>query len=880
MTRHLTPARARAELDSCGIGFVAQSSGESSRAIVELALQGLAGVRHRGAIAADGVSGDGAGLLVPIPKAFFARVAKQDLGVEVDASQVGVITAFFDCDDAASRSVAQRNVASALEAEGIDLLGWRAVPIDESHIGAAARVEMPAILHGILRRPTDSDGRGVNDDDVERRCYRARRAAERQCISDGVRHYFASWSFLTVTYKALVISDRLQPFYDDLGAEDFIAPFAIFHSRFSTNTAPAWERAQPFRFLCHNGEINTIDGNIRRMEARGRLGTVEVGLGPEDAFRPLFDEYDSDSGRLDNAVELLTRAGRDVRHAVAMLVPEAWEGHREVAPGVRDFYRYHASFSDPWDGPAGLVFTDGTRVGASLDRNGLRPLRWLQCDDGLVVVASEVGAVPLSGHGKIRRGRLGPGQMLCVDPDAGGLLHDQDIKGDLARQAPYGRWAADGLLSLPLGRAISAPPDPDVLTRAQRAFGLTKEDVTMVLKPMATDAKEPTFSMGDDTPFAAVSRRSRPVFHFLKQRFAQVSNPPIDHLRERLVMSLRTCLGPRQPLLTERPEAARLLELPTFFLYPNTVSELLDAEQAVFAAVELDATFDVSDGAGGLEAALERISLEALHAIEGGVGIIVISDGRVSDERVPVPSLLALGAVHHRLIDSHVRQLVSLVVDSGDVRDVHGVACLLGYGADAVCPRLALESVAAMADDDQLGELHSADAQAKYQAGVEDGVLKIFAKMGISTVEGYRSAQIFEVIGLGPSVIHRCLRETTSTVGGIGFAELGLDALSRHQEGFAADVAQLDEPGWVRFRKRGGDYHANNPEVADGIHAVAGVETEAAAATLNRSDVAPTRAARSDRGCWNMQVVPRQHRRPLLLSDHCSRRRPRSREAS
>ncbi len=442
-------ARRRSELDACGIGFVAHASGGASREIVDLALTGLACVRHRQAIAADGISGDGAGLLVPIPRPFFARVGGKELGRTLDADRVGVVSAFLDVADDDAVRVAKAAVADACAAEGIELAGWRPVPVDETHLGAAARVDQPSLWHGILQRPAD-----VDEVDAERRAYRARRRAEATCREARVRHYFASFSFVTVTYKALVLSDRLPAFYPDLADDDFGASLAIFHSRFSTNTTPAWERAQPFRHLCHNGEINTVRGNELRMIARGRLGTEDVGLGTEDLFRPVLDPEDSDSGKLDSAVELLVRGGRDIRHAVAMLVPEAWEGQRDLPRGVRGFFRYHACLTDPWDGPAGLVFSDGRRVGAALDRNGLRPLRWQVCEDGLVVCASEVGAVPVSGHGSVRRGRLGPGDMICVDPDraadngaagngdgaaatTAAVQDDTDVKTWLARLQPY-----------------------------------------------------------------------------------------------------------------------------------------------------------------------------------------------------------------------------------------------------------------------------------------------------------------------------------------------------------------------------------------------------------------------------------------------------------
>ncbi|HMG26196.1 MAG TPA: glutamate synthase-related protein [Acidimicrobiia bacterium] len=833
-------ARRRHELDACGIGFVAHASGSASREIVDLALTGLACVRHRQAIAADGISGDGAGLLTPIPRAFFARVGAKELGRELDADRIGIVSTFLALDDDSAVQVTKDAVADACAAEGIEVAGWRRVPVDESHLGAAARADQPSLWHGILQRPP-----GVDDVESERRAYRARRRAETTCREARVRHYFASFSFVTVTYKALVISDRLAAFYPDLADSEFSAALAIFHSRFSTNTTPAWERAQPFRHLCHNGEINTVRGNELRMIARGRLGTEEAGLGPEELFRPVLDPEDSDSGKLDSAVELLVRGGRDMRHAVAMLVPEAWEGQRDLPRGVRGFFRYHACLTDPWDGPAGLVFSDGRRVGAALDRNGLRPLRWQVCDDGLVVCASEVGAVPVTGHGSVQRGRLGPGDMICVDPDrpmagtaAGSsgngedagpvtaVQDDTDVKTWLARRQPYSQWTRDGLLPADIGVPVEMPPAPADLARQQVAFGLTREEVAMVLKPMATDAKEPTFSMGDDVPFAAVASRPRPIFNYLKQRFAQVTNPPIDHLRERLVMSLRTCLGPRRPLLTEEAGAARLLELPSFFLYPSAVEALLDQDRPVFKAVRLGATFGVADGPGGLGAAVRALADQAVEAVAGGASLLVISDRSVGDERAPIPSLLALGAVHHRLIAEHTRQQASIVVASGDARDVHAVACLLGFGADAVCPRLALETVASMADDDQLGELHSSEAQAKLQAALEDGVLKIFSKMGISTVDGYRAAQIFEAIGLGPEVIETCLRFTVSEVGGVGFETLGADVLSRHQAAFGGEKATLEEPGFFRHRKRGGEYHGNNPDVVDALHDSLGLAPE------------------------------------------------------
>jgi len=811
------------EFDGCGIGFVADAAGGPSRGVVDLALTGLGCVRHRAALAADGVSGDGAGILAPIPRGFFAKVGRSVFDRPIDEARLGVVFAFLDLDDDVARKTAQSAVADACAAEGLELVGWRPVPIDETHLGAHARADLPALTQALLLRPE-----GIDDVEAERRAFRARRRAQARCREEGVRHYFASWSFATVTYKALVISDRLSRFYPDLADDDFIAPHMVFHSRFSTNTLPAWERAQPFRLLCHNGEINTLQGNEHRMLARGRLGSDAVGLGPEELLRPVLDEFGSDSAKLDETLELLLRGGRDVRHGVSMLVPEAWEGDRELAPEVRDYFRYHACLTEPWDGPAGLIISDGRRVGAALDRNGLRPLRWQRAEDGIVVCCSEAGAVPLTGHGRIERGRLGPGEMLFVDPDASTPWQDDGtVKRWLASRAPYGEWARDGLVPAASGTAVQMSPDRGDLTRHQVAHGLSGEEVTMILQPMATDAKEPTFSMGDDTPFASVATRPRPFFNFLKQRFAQVSNPPIDHLRERLVMSLRTCLGPRRALLTERPEAARLLELPTFFLYPDAVEALQDAARSPFRAQRLDATFAVADGPDGLAAGLDALVAAGVDAVQAGAAVLIVSDADVDGSRAPIPSLLALGALDQRLVAERIRQECSVVVDTGDARDTHSIACLLSYGADAVCPRLALQTVAAMADDDRLGELDSAAAQSRYQAAAEDGVLKIMSKMGISTVDGYRGAQIFEAVGLGREVIERCLTHTTSTANGVGLPTLGADVLARHATAYDAERPTLEQPGFIRFRKRGGEYHANNPDpVIKQLHASLGLVVE------------------------------------------------------
>ncbi len=671
-------------------------------------------------MAADAKTGDGAGLLLPIPEAIFG-------------AGHGVASLFVR---GGTDPRARLEELAALE--GLTIEGWRQPPTDEAQLGERARSSRPQFLQAILST-TGSSGH-------ERTAFRLRRRIATAADLTGV--YVVSCSFRTIVYKGLVAANALPAFYVDLADPAVIGHFAIFHQRFSTNTLPSWERAQPFRTLCHNGEINAIAGNFGRMRARAHLGTVDAGLGEEDLFHPVLDTSDSDSGQLDSAVELLVRGGRDIRHAVAMLIPEAWEGARDLDPEVRCFYRYHASLVEPWDGPAGLIFTDGVGVGASLDRNGLRPVRYAICEDGLVAACSEAGAVDVSGHGTVRRGRLGPGQMLFVDPSRG-ILEDHDCKVRIAAAAPYGQWTSEGLRQVANGEPVQETPEETNLARRQATHGYTLEELRMMVKPMANDAKEPTFSMGDDTPLPPLAGRARPVHHYLRQRFAQVTNPAIDHLRERLVMSLRTLLGPRHPLLSESAEATQLVELDTFFLFPSAVTALTNTTTAPFPAVRLDATFPVSEGPAGLAAAVARLQMEAEQAISIGAGLLLVDDSGVSATRVPVPSLLATGGVHHHLIERGLRTQASLIVVADDTRDVHGIACLLGCGADAVCPQLALETVAADADASEDSDLSAPEAQERFQAAAEDGVLKILSKMGIATIDSYRGAQIFEAIGLG-----------------------------------------------------------------------------------------------------------------------------------
>jgi glutamate synthase domain-containing protein 2/glutamate synthase domain-containing protein 1/glutamate synthase domain-containing protein 3 len=802
--RPLYDAR-RDERDACGIGFVADLEGRWSRAMVDHALHGLECLRHRGAVAADARTGDGAGVLLPLHRRFFAEEGDP-------AGLLGVAMAFLPADKVQAK-IARVAVERALAAEGLELLRWRAVPVDPQVLGDQARDSMPLIEQAVFVAPEPP---GAGEEAAERRCFRAGRRATRDARAGGAALYLASCSLRTVTYKGLCAADQLAAFYADLADPRLQAPFVVFHQRYSTNTMPSWERAQPFRFLCHNGEINTLDGNRAWMRAReGSLGACDLagedGLDPEELLRPALDPDGSDSAMLDNAVELLVRGGRDIRHALAMLVPAAVEQDPEAAPELRDFYRYHACLTEPWDGPAGLVFTDGRRVGAALDRNGLRPLRYEVCEDGLVACASEVGAVDTSGHGTVRRGRLGPGQMLCVDPELG-LQSDGDIKRALAWRRPWSAWLAEHLRPTSQGEPLSEPPPADP-TVPQIVFGFSRELISTVLRPMVTGGKEPTASMGDDTPPAPLAATLRPVSHFLRQRFAQVTNPPIDHLRERHVLSKRTLLGPRAALLSELPEAARLLELPSFLLTADGLEGLLDQERCPFGTRLLDATWPATEGGGGLRAACRRLGDEAEKAVREGAGVLLISDQTAEGdlERAPVPALLAVGAVQHRLVRAGLATRVSLVLDTGEPVDSHHAAALLGYGAGAICPRLALATAAGLGKD---GDAPA--AQTRYLHAVEEGVFKVMSKMGISTLDSYRGAQIFEAVGLDAEVVDTCFAGTSSPLGGLGFDELGADVLARLAAA-TAEMARLDNPGWFKHRP-GGEYHATNPEVMQALH--------------------------------------------------------------
>jgi glutamate synthase (ferredoxin) len=742
------------------MGFVATT--ELGHEAVSLGVQALARLSHRGGLDADGKSGDGAGLLIQVPR----RLVGGDVAV----------AALFEWDERA-RAI----VAGAIASTGLALTDWRAVPVDPESLGDRARATMPTVWHGLIARPD------LEPAEWEHRLYLARRRAERRAAEESVRMYLPSCSSRTVVYKGLMAGTRLADFYLDLRDESSESRLAVFHQRYSTNTMPDWRLAQPFRLLAHNGEINTITGNRAWMRAR------EAELEPE--LREAMWPEGSDSASLDNALELLVRRGWEVSEALMSLVPDAWEGRGDLAAAVRDFYRYQSIRFEPWDGPAALAFSDGVVVGAALDRNGLRPLRWQRTRDGVVAAASEAGVVTMAPADVVERGRLGPGQMLLVDTRDGSVLRDAEAKERAAARHDYG-LLADRVL-VPVERRhldIEAPPD---IAAQQRIHGWGSEDVKIVVAAMAETGAEAVYSMGDDIPIAALGRTPRRVYGYLRQRFAQVTNPAIDPLREKAVMSLRVLLGARHGTLEPEGGADRELRRSHHPAIPGS-QRLLELESPVLGAAELarvleeatvlDATYALGES---LHDALQRLCREASDT----TGVIVLSDRRAGTERIAIPMALAIGAVHESLLRAGERMAKDLVAIAGDVVDVHDVACLITIGASAVHPYLALATAAASTPD---GETH-------YRKALEAGLLKVMAKMGISCVASYHGAQVLEALGLGAEVMELCFPSVPSNIGGADLADIERMALPR-----LVETPALADHGRVRFRKAG-EHHAYNP---------------------------------------------------------------------
>ena len=784
------------------MGFVAHAAGERSHAVLGMALTAVARLAHRGAASNDH-SGDGAGVLTQIPWRL--------LGGE------GALGMFFLPPTSPARERAVALIERALHELGMPVLRWRDVPVDPTALGPLARASRPAVLQAILAAPSTSPA--LDEEAWERRLYVARRVIERRAEGEGVAPLFVcSLSCRTVVYKALLTGTELPAFFPDLRSPLYETAIAVFHQRYSTNTLPSWPLAQPFHLLAHNGEINTLWGNRNAMRARDPVLASPVWRTDVELLTPTIWAEGSDSASLDNALELLVRSGRGPVHALMMLLPEAWERAADLDPALRGFYEFHAPLMEPWDGPAALAFSDGVIAGSALDRNGLRPCRYKITKSRLVVACSEVGVVDLDPADVVESGRLGPGELLVVDTARDVVLHSAEAKTEVAGRYPYAQWARR--ITSDLAAVVAAPdlalPAPD-LVRRQRAFGYGFEDLRLVLEPMASAGQDAIWSMGDDTPIAPLSRTGPSVYTYLRQRFAQVTNPAIDPLRESGVMSLVMYLGRRGSLLRQRPTAHPLLRVEHPILLDDEMAALRNA--AGFLVATLSATWEAATGPDGLAPALDRLCREATRAVRRGVTVLVVSDREADAASAAIPMLLATGAVHQRLLREGLRTKVALVAEAGDAWDVHHFATLFGYGAEAVHPWLALQSA-------------GGEAGAKYRAAAEHGLLKILSKMGISTLRSYAGAQLFEALGLGGALVDRCLTGTASVIGGIGFSEIAEDLLARHAAAYgeSREESGLPDHGRVRYRKDGEDHGWAPPLVRalqDAVHAESAAGYEA-----------------------------------------------------
>ncbi|MBW3586070.1 MAG: glutamate synthase subunit alpha, partial [Cyanobacteria bacterium 0813] len=824
------------ERDACGVGFIANQSGEATHSIIEKALPALTCLEHRGGCSADRDSGDGAGLMTAIPwellEAWFA-----EQGIVPPARENCGVGMLFLSQDKFQATIARQVVEQVLTDRGLKLLGWRKVPIVPSVLGEQALENQPQIEQAIVSSPH------LAGDELDRHLFLARRTIGHELAKrpNFTREdfYTCSFSCRTIVYKGMVRSAVLAEFYQDLKNPAYKSSFAVYHRRFSTNTLPRWRLAQPMRLLGHNGEINTLLGNITWMKARqANLAHPNWSQADINTFNPIVNPESSDSANLDTVMELLVHSGRTPLESLTILVPEAYKNQPDLAPypEIVDFYEYYSGIQEPWDGPALLVFSDGKQVGATLDRNGLRPARYCITKDGLVIVASEAGVVDIPEADIVEKGRLGPGQMIAVDLQTKEILTNWQLKQRIAKRHPYGEWLQQNREILqPQPFAETATLDSQTLLATQTAFGYTAEDLDMVIVEMASSGKEPTFCMGDDVPLAVLSEKPQLLYNYFKQRFAQVTNPPIDPLREGMVMSLTMNVGLRGNLLQAVPENAKRLKIDSPVL--NDAELYFLKEQKSFPATELSTLYKIAAGPGGLKTAVEQLCQEAAQAVREGSRILILSDRiskaegessvGLSAECTYIPPFLAVGAVHHHLINVGLRMQTSLVVDTAQCWSTHHFACLIGYGAVAVCPYLALESVRAWWSDaktqnlmqhGKVPNITACQAQAKYRTAVENGLLKILSKMGISLLSSYQGAQIFEAIGIGGDLLDLGFKGTVSRIGGLSVAELANEVMSFYSQAFPELILKkLENFGFVQYR-RGGEYHRNSPEMAKALH--------------------------------------------------------------
>jgi len=818
------------EHDSCGMGFIVNLDGQRSHEVVRKGIEILINLTHRGACGCDPQTGDGAGILIQIPHDFFSRECSA-LGFSLPPVGVYGVGMMFLPVEPKQRLMCEGIVERIAKEEGLTVLGWRDTPVHADAIGRTARATQPYIEQVFIRGAAN-----MSQDELERKLYVVRRRAETEVNDTDIREkeffYVPSMSSRVIIYKGLLLAPQIDDFYKELRDPETRSSLAMVHQRFSTNTFPTWPLAHPYRMICHNGEINTVRGNVNWMHARESTLKSDL-FGPDiEKVFPVIRPDLSDTGSLDNAVEFLTLGGRSLPHVMAMLMPEAWDADSTMSPEKRAFYEYHASLMEPWDGPAAVAFTDGKWIGATLDRNGLRPARYLVTKDGQLIVASETGVLPIKPENVSYKGRLQPGKMLLVNLEEHRIVPDEEIKHALATRQPYGEWLKQNQITLD---KLPEPPrvygfDPKTVLTRQRAFGYTEEDLRILMAPMAEKGEEPIGSMGTDTPLACLSDRPQPLFNYFKQLFAQVTNPAIDPIREELVMSLTSYIGTERNILEETALHCHTLKLAHPILTNLDLERLRRVSWGDFLATTLPTVFRPAGGGEKLQTALDTLCRRASQAIKDGYRLLILSDRSIDKDHAPIPSLLALTAVHNHLVRERQRTQVALIIESGEPREVMHFALLIGYGASAVNPYLAIETLEDMAQKGLLGNVNFDTALKHYKKAINKGLLKVFSKMGISTLQSYRGAQIFEAIGLNKELIDRYFTGTASRIEGVGLDVLAREAQMKHEHAYRPvtdSETDLDVGGSYQYRV-GGEYHLVNPLTVSKLqHAVRREEKEA-----------------------------------------------------
>ncbi len=800
------------EKDACGVGFVCNIKGQRSHDIVNKGLQILDRLTHRGATGADPKTGDGAGILIQVPHEFCKKAAKAE-GFELPkAGSYGTGIIFLPKDKNEYQTV-KDIFKKIITDEGQTLLGWRAVPVDNTDIGKTARETEPVIEQIFIGSTLPESKDPLT---FERKLYVIRKKIENavrtSTITQKSYFYITNISSRTMLYKGLLITYQVEKFFTDLKDPSIDSAICLVHSRYSTNTFPTWDLAQPFRFIAHNGEINTLRGNINWMRARESL-LAHPDFKDIQELMPVIVPGGSDSAALDNAFELLSLTGRSLPHAMMMLIPSAWEHNVQLDEKVRDFYKYHACLTEPWDGPAAVAFTDGTRIGTVLDRNGLRPARYLITKNGTVVMSSEVGVLDIAFKDIAKSGRIEPGKIFFIDTEAGKVIEDAEIKKQLSEEQPYGAWLEKHLLDFDkLPEVENKSTEACDTVSLMKAFGYSREDLKTILKPMAETGQEPVGSMGNDTPLAVLSKAPQQMFFYFKQLFAQVTNPPIDPIREECVMSLQCYLGTEKNLLKESPEACHKLYLKYPILTNNDLAKIAGINTAGFKTKVISTLFDSKNDKDFMKA-LDRICTQADYAIKDGFTFIILSDRGTNAEQAALPSLLAVGTVHQHLVKNSTRSRVGLIVESAEPREVHHFAVLFGYGANLINPYLAYDTLKYLISEDEI-KLPFEKTQLNYMKSIYKGIQKILSKMGISTLQSYTGAQIFEALGISSEVIERSFTNTPSRIGGVTFADIASETLARHRSAFPerGDSQNTLRSGGQYQWKRDGEFHLWNPD--------------------------------------------------------------------